>query len=372
MSQYTQERPPINYTHVKYDIPLSEHPLGPTFPQTNGSLQVFGDLDPLVTLMAPKDNTTVLADWIYTDKAQLGLHIVSFTDTTLVTLSWLHTLLDALGRKALLGAWTAMLEGREDDVPEFWGYDFDPLEKLGVSREEGEEEEFVLKPHRIQGLSFFKFVFNYLWEVFFYPAEVGRYVCMPHSYFSTIKQQAFRDLSSAPESLLTLDTRDPANPKPFLSDGDTLCAWFTRLLARTNSTIATSPSTRTISIMNVFGMRDLLSTTSPQLLPRGKAYIANCAVGITSLFSQGELVGGGGMPLGHVAARLRRDLVTQGTRTQVEAGQRAVRENGGGAVLYGTGDMAMCVFTNWMKARLFETDFSAAIVEEGEGGKEAW
>ncbi|CAO2656432.1 Nn.00g052350.m01.CDS01 [Neocucurbitaria sp. VM-36] len=368
-AQYTEERPPINYTHVKHDVPLSQHPLSSKFPRPNGTLQVFEDLDPLLSIIAPETDTTKLADWIHADKAQLGLYIVTFTDTTIVTLTWLHTLLDALGRKALLRAWVAMLEGREDDIPEFWGYDFDPLEKLGApcdkeslnASDATNEEEFVLKDKRVQGWSLFKFVVNYLWEQFFYPQEVGRYVVMPPSYFAAIKKQAFNDLNTAPPSLLTMNTLDAKNPKPFLSDGDILCAWFMRLLASSNRTIVSSLPSRTVAVMNIYGLRDLLTSTSPQLLPKGKAYIANCSTAILSFFTQRDLLS---IPLGHLAAQLRKDLVQQGTRAQVEAGQRLIRENKNQPVLYGTSDMAMCVFTNWCKAKLFETDFSAAIVRE--------
>lgn len=309
----------------------------------------------------------MLADWIYTDKAQLGLHIVNFTDATLVTLTWMHTLLDAMGRHALLKAWAMMLDGRGDDIPEFWGYDFDPLEHLGASgdKESGDandspkEEEFILKNLRVKGWNLYKFLFNYKWETFFYPYEETRVMVMPASFFAGLKKRAFQDLESADTSLLTMSFKDPENPKPFISDGDILCAWLLRLMATSNPSILASSPSRTMHILNAFGMRDLLSNTSPQLIPRGTAYVGNCVTAIHTFLSQQDFLS---LPLGHLAAYIRRDLVRQGTRAQVKANQALARANGGQQVLYGNGDMSMMVFSNWLKAKFFETDFSPAIV----------
>jgi hypothetical protein len=351
-AHYTQDRPPMNYTHSTEALPISQHHLGASLPHVNGKLQVLDDTGHFRVLTDAESNTTVLEDWIYTDKAQLGLHIINFEDATLVTITWLHTLLDAMGRHALLRAWQAVLEGREDDVPEFIGYDSDPLAKLGSNT----AEEFVLKDKLLGRFSMARFIFNFIWEAYFYPVEEGRMVCMPASYFAKIKAQAFADLATLDKSKLTINS---TTGKPFLSDGDILTAWFMRLITRTNPSVASSPA-RTITVMNVFGMRDLMRTSEPPLLPKNGAYIHNCVTAMLSLFTVRDFTT---WPLGHVAAQIRADLVTQGTRPQIEAGQRLAAANGGMA-MYGTGDMALSTMTNWTKAKLFETDFSSAIVKE--------
>ena len=326
--------------------------------------------------MKVENKTTHLEDWIYSDKAQLGLHIVSFDDATFVTISWLHTLLDAMGRSALLRAWQAVLDGREDDVPEFLGHDSDPLADLGKPKAENTkdgtlappEEDFVLKDKLVNRLGMMRFIFNYVWEFFWYPVEDGKMLFMPSSYFAKIKSEAFADLTSLDPSQLTYNTlkTTDATPKPFLSDGDILTAWNLRLLARTSPGIANSSPARTLAVMNIFGMRDVLRSTSPPLIPQTGALINNCVSAVWSHFAVQDFLT---LPLGHVAARIRKDLVTQGTRAQVEASQRLGRENGGTA-LFGSGDMALCAMTNWTKAKLFEVDFSAAIAKDATVQKE--
>ncbi|KAL6709483.1 hypothetical protein ACN47E_001418 [Coniothyrium glycines] len=371
-AEFTKERPPINFTKTKYDMTVSANPVTANLPRGNSKLEIFNLEDPLRETLGLKDNTRLLADWLYADKAQLGLHVCTFNDGTFVILIWIHTLLDAMGRNALLKAWTAMLDGREEDVPEFFGYDSDPLAKLGAPPHEvavnGSEtpkiEDFVLKEQQVGGLGFAKFIYNMIWETFWYPKEHGRVICMPPSYFSALKQRSFKELESLDPSLLTINS---TTGKPFLSDGDILMAFTTQLIARSNPELQTaSAATRTIHLMNVFGMRDILSTTScgyTPLLPKDKVYIANCVSSISSLLTLHDFLT---MPLGHLAARIRRDLTIQGTRAQLEASQRLARPNGGPyqPVLFGSGDMVLSAFSNWTKAKLFATDFSAAIVTE--------
>jgi len=237
------------------------------------------------------------------------------------------------------------------------------------------QEEFVLKPKQLGKVGMARFIFNYLWDLFWYPIENGCTIAMPASTYTRIKARAYADLESLPASKVTYTNpklsrnTDASSSIPFLSDGDILTAWIMRLVVRANPLIHASP-TRTVAVCNVFGMRDLLRNTAPALLPQHGAYIHNCVTTVCSLFSAHEMTT---LPLGHVAARIRADLVEQGTRPQMEASQR--EKVTAGMPMYGDGGMAMCTLTNWYKARLYQTDFSAAIVKGGMGegsGKPAY
>lgn len=377
-AQYTKQRPPIAFSKVQHDFALSDHPLSKIVPRPNGTLQAFDTATPLREHLDLRDNTRYLADWLYTDKPQLGLHIVNFTDATFVTLTWGHTLLDAMGRSVLLSAWVAMLEGREDDVPEFMGYDTNPLDALGApvspasglegAREAPVIEDFVMKDKLLQGLGKLHFIFNFIWEVIFHASESPRMICMPGSYFARLRQEAYSDLASAPPDLLTYNTNPPTpnGPHtPFLSDGDILLAWTLRLLTASNPTLHSYP--RPLLAMNVLGLRSPTSTPSagyPALMPREKAYIHNCVTASFTLFPRADDVLT--RPLGHVAARIRKDLREQSTRAQLEAGQRLARETP--QPLFGSGAMGITAFSNWSKARLFDVDFSAAVVGDADAG----
>jgi hypothetical protein len=392
-AQYTALRPPMNYTHVKHNMRMSEHKIGAQIPvaKDTSELQVFDVMTSLRGLTQTRNSTAVLADWIYTDKAQLGLHVVSFEDATLVTITWLHTLLDAMGRQALLRAWQAVLEARDDAVPEFWGYDFDPLEKLGSvqnndasssvslddKRKSPQPKKYISAPSNFSSIkAFFNRLFNFtirfldLRSLIYTPPTLygGRILCMPASYLTRLRTDALRDLSSLDPTQVIYNNSDPQDPKPFLSDGDILSAWLTRLMISSSPALLSSPN-RPMVLINVLGMRDVLSTASggySALIPRGKAYIGNCTTGIVSAFSMHQFLN---LPFGHAAAKLRKDLVAQSSRKAVEASQRAQEQTQDITRSKEQNEVtpAVFVFTNWAKARLFETDFSAAIIGGGHG-----
>lgn len=371
-AQFTKERPPINFTKASYEMSREEHPVMKNLPRPTGRLEAFNVEKPLREALQLENHTCLLADWIYADVAQLGLHVCTFTDATFVTVTWLHTLLDAMSRNILFKAWVAMLEGREEDVPEFFGYDSNPLQKLGAPPDKVEAaesqtpkiEESVLRPKLMRGLSLGRFIFNMIWENVFYPREHFRMICMPASYLTSLRARAFKDLETLDPSLLTLNS---STGKPFLSDGDILCAWLTQLITRSNSTLSTaSAASRTQLVINIFGVRDLISQPSDgfaAIIPKGQAYIGNCISGISSLIPMRDFLT---LPLGHIAAQVRRDLTTQTTRAQIEATIRLGHKPDGSfqTPLFGPGDANLSVFSNWTKAKLFETDFSAAVVGE--------
>lgn len=89
-------------------------------------------MDRFQPLMRREDGPRNIADYYLRDEPQLSLHVVSFADATLVSLSWPHTFLDAMGRHELLTAWTAVLEGRDGDVKALHGVDQDPFVSFGT------------------------------------------------------------------------------------------------------------------------------------------------------------------------------------------------------------------------------------------------
>ncbi|KAJ4291088.1 hypothetical protein N0V90_010286 [Kalmusia sp. IMI 367209] len=372
-STYTKERRAINFSHAKHDISLSEHPIGSRLPRADGSIVVSPNTKEFRSLFMPKDSPTNIKEWLYTDRAQLCLHVVSFVDATLVSLTWVHTLLDATSRQMLFAAWTATLEGREQDVPDFHGELSDPLATLGTDSKlnaDVAEEEYVLKGQEVTGWSFFKFVFNMMWEVIMHRTEEAHYVILPPAFFAKLRASALADLASMPPGTIVMDTSDPKHPKPFLSDGDILCAWWNRLMTSCLPTTPSASPTHTIQILNVFNMRPLFTSTAPTLLPRGKAYIGNCVSAIHTFFTLREMLS---LPLGVLAARLRSDLVRQATRPQIEAKfalQRAGEAKSGYSPVYGQGDMQISAFSNWHKARMFDVDFTGAVVGGGDGRAE--
>ena len=370
--EFNEERPAFGFSHTKYDIGFSEHPIASKLPRPNGAVQVTGEPKEYRSLLVSENSPTKIEDWLYTDRAQLTLHFVSFTDTTLLTVTWPHTLMDLMSLHAIFNAWTDILEGRENDVPNIVGEDTDLLAALGDPPDPNpncddaiEEEDFILNGKEVTGWQYFRFVYNYLWDLFFTRDLEFRHIILPPSVLSALRSEATSSLTTPSPTIPPPPTIPPSTSSPttpFISDGDILTAWYIRLLTSCLPSTPHASPTRSIQIINVFNLRTLLTSTSPPLLPHRTAYIGNCWSMIQSFIPLHDLLTA---PLGHLAARLRADLLAQTTRAQIIARyrvQRAVEARGGTPPLYGQADMQISPVSNWGKARLFDVDFGTAVL----------
>ncbi|KAI0384055.1 hypothetical protein F5Y04DRAFT_234500 [Hypomontagnella monticulosa] len=345
---FSEKRPAFIYSHVGHNIEISKHPTGSRLPKATSKPTIFNDPEEFAPLLRRFNAPQKLTDYLYTDAPQLSLHIVSFTDATIVSLSWPHTLLDAMGRKELLDAWIAVLEGRDDDVKPLLGFLQDPLELLGTNP----EEPYVLAHRRLAPIQALFFAIAYIWTTLFWSrGEETRMIFVPAAHVKALHQSAL--------AYLAAQTDPDEKVKPFVSEGDVLSAWVTRL-----ALLHLRDSDRMVSIMNAFGLRSILAK---DLLPPTHAYVGNAVAAVWAYLSMRDL---SARPLGYTAAAVRQSIAEQGTRAQVEArsaiDQAAARR--GKAAMYGDPGMVPVMVSNWSKARFFETDFSAAVVEKERTG----
>ncbi|KXS12960.1 hypothetical protein M427DRAFT_146855 [Gonapodya prolifera JEL478] len=368
---YTPTRPAFQLTRATHAVPIGLHPIAARLPRGGSdSLSVSPHAGLFRSFLVPASTPTDLTHWLFEDRPQLALHFNSFKDATLITLTFMHTMLDGLGIGALLEAWSAELEGKP--VKEFVGYDVDPLISMSepvpaTDPRKAHAEEYVLKDREIRGLGMLRVAANLVLEPLMHPAEEDRVIVIPPTVFAKMKARALSDLASADKASIVPDAADPS--KPFLSDGDVLAAWYNSLVFRSEPWSRSAKPSKSVLLMNVFNTRQLIGTTEPVLIPPTSAYTSNATVFMNSLFTLQEITA---LPLGQVANRVRRDLVAQSTRAQVEAQQRLIwktTKEAGHSPLFGESDVAFVVFTNWTKAKMFEMDFGAAVVGSSEGEK---
>jgi hypothetical protein len=340
---FTSDRPAITYSHIHYDVDASSHPLASRLPKASARPSIVGDPDDFHDLMWPAGAPMKLNDYINSDRPQLSLHIVTFRDTTLVTLCWPHTLMDAMGKKALLDAWCLMLEGRDDEVKAPYGVDTDPLITLGTAPTE---------PHKLvsQQMGIFGLVGYGLGQAMdFIRKQENRMVCVPSSFVQKLQDEALAELAAA-------RSEDALAPKPFLSEGDVLCAWWTRLAV----SHLPPTSTQTVVLNNALDIRKRLQD---DLVPEGAPYVSNAIGFINVLLSVKDITE---KPLSYVASSIRAAITDLGTREQIEAFFAMVRASSGKLPpFFGDKNMHMITYSNWTKANLFDVDFSSAIIGSG-------
>lgn len=294
--------------------------------------------------MVPPGGPKGLHDYIYSDEPQLGLHIVSFVDATLVTIRWPHTMTDAMGLHALLDSWSLVLQGRDDEVPVVHGVDFDPLAPLGSNG----TVPYMLADKCVAGWKMLCFGLRYAWELLRYSEET-RVICLPAAYVGAMHRAAVQQLSA-----------NTGDDRAFLSEGDVICAWW----ARHGISNLARDSSQTVLLANAFNLRPILGA---DLLPSDKVYLANAVSGVSAFLPAKDIFS---KPLWHVASIVRRSIVELGTRQQLEALeaiQKAAVIKTGRPQLFGDSGMHMIQYSNWTKAKFFETNFLAAAIEVPKG-----
>ncbi|KAH8894542.1 hypothetical protein GQ53DRAFT_643335 [Thozetella sp. PMI_491] len=334
---YSLDRPALAYTHVQHPILTADHPLASAIPLPSTRPAVVCHPDDFHELMKPPGAPLKLEDYINSDRPQLGLHIVSFLDATLVTLYWPHTLFDAQGKRAVLDAWILMVQGRDDEVRPPCNADEDTFATLGTNP----TEQHKLVEHRMGTFGLVGYVLGQVGELF--RKQETRMVCVPRAFLEQLRETSLADRAAAGED-------------PFVSEGDVLCAWWTRFA------IAHLPtnSTQTVMFNNAYCVRKVLT---PDIIPAERTYLSNAIGFINMLVPVQDIVS---KPISWLAGQYRKAIVELGTREQVEAFYGMVRESAAKLPpFFGDRAMHMLTFSNWTKARLFEVDFSAAVVRRG-------
>ncbi|KAK1673230.1 hypothetical protein BDP55DRAFT_556780 [Colletotrichum godetiae] len=337
---YDPERPAIAYSHFEYGHSIQNHPIASQLPKATSKPTVIGTPpERFQDLMRRPDGPKSMQDFIYRDEPQLSLHIESFNDATLVSLTWLHTLFDGMGRQELLIAWTATLEGRDNDVKPFHGFDTDPLTELGKNP----TEPFVLADQQLSVWGLIRFILRYLWDIIRHPSEENRIACIPAAHIKALKEQVKEELSA----------QNAGPDKLFASEGDIVTAFIGRLWSQHLPANSSKP----VILGNVINIRPALAR---DILPEKTAFLSNATSLIITRITAKDLRT---KPLSYTAAAVRRSIQEQGTREQIEA--RKALEEKHSAIMFGDKNMHQILLSNWGKAKFFETDFSAAVVKPG-------
>jgi len=238
---------------MEIDQRIDEHPLSSKLPKITSAEQASIHLGPanFLSLVTGPHSPQNFDDYLFCDTPQLHLFVTSFTDATLVSLTWPHTLSDAMGIEAIVKSWCLILNGREDLVPPFLGAYDDPLKLVG-SNPAFLGEPYKLAGSRLKGLKMLRFLgrslWGYLWDMLMGPSTVTNTVYLPQTMVCAMKQEAIEYTSS--------QTKPEGDQKPFLSDGDIITAWLTRLTCQSLPPSATRP----VSIINACDIRSRVSS----------------------------------------------------------------------------------------------------------------
>lgn len=237
----------ISYSHVVYEMTTAQNSTARHIPEpASEKPAVVVDPDIFENLFRPNGAPTKLDDYLNSNIPQMGLHVVSFLDKTLVTVYFPHTLMDGMSMAPFLDAWILALQGRESEIerpsaPEGREPFDDPLYEFSTQP----TAKHVLASHQMSIAGLAGWMLRNVSS--FFTGLENRMVCVPASTMTRLHEEAILDSAA---------DRTGDEPPPFLSDGDLLCAWWTKLLLATAG-VPPNPNKTTV-LNNAYSLRKVL------------------------------------------------------------------------------------------------------------------
>lgn len=352
-SKFTNTRPGIIFTTAHQAQPISSHPLASQIPSTleTSHISVLGCMSHFNVITIHENTPRKLDDYLSADIPQLAIHVVTFTDTTLITVTFLHTVFDAMGLRYFLQAWTDVLSGAEDTIPPFLGFDEDTIE---IKTEDVPPEQHVLSKTLFSRFQLGLFVLTSWWEIYWYPKVQDRILSIPHSFVQRLREKALQEL----EAQSSPPSPSSSSKDIFISDGDILLALVSKTLI---TALNPSPSTPVL-ISNVFDIRAVLGIADT----KAGVYTSNATINACTPLDAATITQN---PISTIALRTRCSLDKQRAPGQVHAmmalRKKALAETGY-LPLVGVPGQISVLCTNWQRARFFELDFSAARMDNSD------
>lgn len=343
--KYSAARPPIRYSHAAFDIKIEDHPLASQLPKATGTPSLHPGPEIFTTLAQGPGSPVSIHDYIKGDEPQIALHVVSFEDATLVSMSWPHTLTDAMGRYALIEAWCHVLAGRTSQVAPLLGAREDLVRPVVKDPEPGEvEEPYALEKYLLTSWQMLLFVLYFFIDVFC-TTRVLRTISLTPKAVATLVREGRQDVADV-----------KVGDKPaFVSEGDVLTAWATRLAASE----LPANSNRTVMLSTVFELRSRLKDVFQQ----GGAYVQNLVLSATAVVPAQHVLK---RPVGSLALHIRQTIAEQTRLPQIQAQARLYRRmylKKGHGPGFGKPSNFIVVFSNWLKGNFFNVvDFSPAVL----------
>lgn len=353
--RFTTERPAVTFTHDRIgDMSIRSHPTASRLhiPTDGVSIQDVPNENDMFA--SRPDFPASVDEMIRRDMPQLLLHVTSFSDATLVSLVWAHTVADGFGILTLLKNWSLVLAGRESEVAPVIGGREDVVLEAETAENPQNRQPLVIEPMRLTGVPLVTWLFRRVWEYLSSPALESKTIFLPKEKLDQLLRQVHKEIDEmSPPPIGT--------PAYFASENDVLTAWVTH-------TIATSESTpRPMTVAAFVNLRGRLPHTDIDTSHGRGIYMQNMLM-LTFAFLGAELLSG---PVGDIAVAHRRHVQEQTTESQVLSFMRNFRKDADATtaplrVLFGAADSRPILFNNFVKADYLGTvDFGPAVVRPG-------
>ena len=215
-------------------------------------------------------------------------------------------------------------------------------------------QNYVFTDTLLMGFARFLFALRYILtvELFWHRREEVRVIFLPTKYLQKMRGKAIDEL--------TLNHAGDSSRLPFISEGDVLFVWWTKVVLQAESP---SPSC-TINMRNTYCCRSVLAELG-HIPSATSVLVTNAVFAALTFLSVRQVLA---EPLSFTASEVRKSFIQQRTPEQLQvldAIQRNTLDNAHHPALFGDPNMYIIMILNWVKAKLFQVDFSAAVQREG-------
>ncbi|KAF5013357.1 hypothetical protein FDECE_634 [Fusarium decemcellulare] len=338
---FTKQRPPLYFTKEHHDICLANHPEASKLPEASAQPAMFPSARHYSGLALGPGAPRTIQDYFQNDVPQFSLHVVTFTDGTLVSISFNHVSSDLGGLTAILKAWGSMLAGKPEEVAPFVGYKDDPMKEI-YKPDNPTLRRPIIAEFQLTGWRAPIWALRHVIETWWTGLE-GRMMCIPKKAIDAVIQDARDHIALNGDAGL------------FVSENDVVMAICNRLLA--------SPLSLDRSMINLI-IVDARSRVKSAFRDNA-AYVQNMSSIAVFACQAKEAVE---LPIGEVALRSRIAVTEQCTEEQVKSTVQetydALVSTGNPAIIGKDVNSLFMVVSNWSKAGfLTRFDFSPAIVK---------
>ncbi|EFR04831.1 hypothetical protein MGYG_07837, partial [Nannizzia gypsea CBS 118893] len=264
--QFSLKRPPVTFSRENLsNMSIMDHGLACKLPVPTGKTSIQPNPYNLIELAVRANIPKTIDEMVDCDLPQISLHIISFKDATLVSISWPHSLMGGQGFVALLHAWSLVLGGKEKEVPRFLGVRNDVLLEMEEKESPSTRQKWIVQKDRLRGGKLFSFILRLAWSLLWSPREV-KSVFIP---------------KVALERLVSVCRDEIMDQNESFDEEVTLLAWFSRLAA------SATPASKPVTIVNFLNARRPLAA----MLDQSGVYVQNMS-GYTFSFLTGQVARG--------------------------------------------------------------------------------
>lgn len=292
-------------------------------------------------ILAGPDAPACFDDWLYTDRPGLAVHVINFNDTTFITLTYSHCLVDGVGKREIVLNWCKVLADRMVDVLPLAPYAEDPLRDIVKSSWQHKDEVHIHEERRIVGWHKYYWVFRLVGYLFRYRNRRQRNLFIPSSTVAKIRAEA-----------------DQSYSDDYLSDNQLITTWLVRL--------ACSPFKDTNRPIGITSALDLRGFKLNEINPE-RVYLQNL-LGYTWTNTTAPFLLR--QPLGVAASFMRSSLKEQLSVDQVRAAARltyTAMEATGTPYLFTDKDSFVVSVSSLAKAKYWDVvDFGPAVCQGSE------